>query len=61
MKSTQHTIRLPTRLFETIQLRALANRRSVNKEIEVMVTSHINAAVAADEATVAAMREKPQP
>jgi hypothetical protein len=60
-KTKQHTVRLPTRLFEAIEMRALVNRRSVNKEIEVLLGGLLDQAARSDATVMASMQERASP
>lgn len=44
----QHTIRLPGPLFDHISMRAIAMRRSVNKEIEILLKNALKAVAESD-------------
>ena len=51
----QHTIRLPSDMYDVIAMRALANRRSVNKEIEVMLQDMIARQITVEKAILDSM------
>lgn len=48
----QHTIRLPQDLYDYYSMRSLANRRSLNREIEMVLKSNMDRAQAADRAAI---------
>jgi hypothetical protein len=44
----QHTIRLPQDLYDYYSMRSLANRRSLNREIEMVLKTAMERAQSAD-------------
>lgn len=42
MATKQHTIRLPLDLYDTLQMRAIACRRSLNQEIAIILEQEVS-------------------
>lgn len=54
----QHTVRLPSDLFERLEMRAVFMHRSINKEIEALIEAALNNMLETDSRTAQAMQLK---